>query len=41
MKGQGCPAKPATTTIEGKHLPARDPKFGGVIEEDALKTKAW
>lgn len=31
----------ATTTISGKQLPAREPKFGGVIEEDALNSKAW
>jgi arylsulfatase A-like enzyme len=31
----------ATTTISGKQLPAPEPKFGGVIEHDALKSKAW
>jgi len=31
----------ATTTISGKQLPAPDPKFGGVIKEDALKSKSW
>ncbi len=31
----------ATTTISGKQLPAPDPKFGGVIKEDALSSKAW
>jgi arylsulfatase len=31
----------ATTTIEGKQIPAPDPKFGGVIKEDALSSKAW
>jgi len=35
----GSPA--ATTTIEGKQLPAPDPKFGGTIENDALKSKIW
>jgi len=29
----------ATTTIDGKQLPAPDPKFGGKIEQDALKSK--
>ena len=31
----------ATTTISGKQLPAPDPKFGGVINDNALKSKAW
>jgi len=31
----------ATTTISGKQLPPPDPKFGGVIKEDALQSKAW
>jgi len=31
----------ATTTLSGKQLPAPDPKFGGVIKEDALSSKAW
>jgi arylsulfatase A-like enzyme len=31
----------ATTTISGKQLPAPDPKFGGVIKEDALQSKPW
>jgi arylsulfatase A-like enzyme len=31
----------ATTTIDGKQLPPPDPKFGGVIKEDALQSKAW
>ena len=31
----------ATTTISGKQLPAPDPKFGGVIKNEALKSKAW
>ena len=30
----------ATTTIDGKQLPAPDPKFGGVIKDDALQSKA-
>ena len=31
----------ATTTIDGKQLPAPDPSFGGVIENDALRSKPW
>lgn len=31
----------ATTTIEGNQLPPPDPKFGGVIKQDALDSKAW
>jgi len=31
----------ATTTISGEQLPAPDPKFGGVIKEEALQSKAW
>jgi arylsulfatase A-like enzyme len=31
----------ATTTISGKQLPAPEPKFGGVIKNDALSSKAW
>ncbi len=31
----------ATTTISGKQLPAPDPKFGGVIKDDALTSKYW
>jgi arylsulfatase len=31
----------ATTTIDGKQLPAPDPKFGGVIKEGALQSKPW
>ena len=38
----GTPGSPgATTTISGKQLPPSDPKFGGIIKEDALKSKAW
>ena len=37
----GTPGSPgATTTISGKQLPAPDPKFGGVIKDDALQSKA-
>ncbi|NJO54432.1 MAG: arylsulfatase [Bacteroidales bacterium] len=31
----------ATTTIPGTQLPAPDPKFGGVIKDDALQSKPW
>ena len=38
----GTPGSPdATTTISGKQLPPPDPKFGGVIKNEALKSKAW
>jgi len=38
----GTPGSPgATTTISGKQLPAPDPKFGGDIKGDALKSKPW
>jgi arylsulfatase len=38
----GVPGSPAaTTTIDGKQLPPPDPKFGGVIKDDALQSKAW
>jgi arylsulfatase A-like enzyme len=38
----GAPGSPgATTTIDGKQLPPPDPKFGGVIREDALQSKPW
>ena len=38
----GVPGSPsATTTISGKQLPAPDPKFGGVIKENAAQSKPW
>src|ERR1700675_4182263 len=38
----GKPGSPgATTTISGKTLPPPDPKFGGVIKDDALQSKYW
>jgi arylsulfatase A-like enzyme len=38
----GTPGSPsATTTISGKQLPPPDPKFGGVIKDDALQSKYW
>ena len=36
----GTPGSPdATTTISGNQLPPPDPKFGGVIKDDALQSK--
>jgi len=41
-KVTGVPGSPgATTTISGKQLPAPEPKFGGVIKDTALQSKAW
>ncbi len=38
----GTPGSPsATTTIDGKQLPAPDPPFGGTIAKDALQSKYW
>ncbi len=38
----GVPGSPsATTTLSGKQLPPPDPKFGGVIKDDALQSKPW
>jgi arylsulfatase len=38
----GEPGSPgATTTIPGNQLPAPDPKFGGVIKDNAMSSKAW
>jgi arylsulfatase len=38
----GVPGSPsATTTIDGRQLPAPDPKFGGVIKETAMQSKPW
>lgn len=38
----GIPGSPsATTTISGKQLPVPDPKFGGVIKNIAMDSKAW
>src|ERR1700739_4475457 len=37
-----APGSPsATTSIDGKQLPPPDPKFGGVIKDDALQSKPW
>src|SRR5262245_40297232 len=38
----GTPGSPeATTTIPGNQIPPPDPKFGGVIKEDAAQSTAW
>ncbi len=38
----GVPGAPdAKATVSGKQLPAPDPKFGGEIKNDALKSKPW
>jgi arylsulfatase len=37
----GIPGSPsATTTVSAKQLPAPDPKFGGVIKDEAQQSKA-
>ena len=42
LQTTGTPGSPsATTTISGKQLPAPEPKFGGVIKDDALQSKFW
>jgi arylsulfatase len=42
QKITGVPGSPsATTTISNKQLPAPDPKFSGVIKNDALQSKPW
>ncbi len=38
----GTPGSPsAAASIDGRQLPAPDPKFGGVIKDGALQSKAW
>src|SRR5271166_3197612 len=38
----GVPGSPsATTTIDGRQLPPPDPKFGGLIKENAADSKPW
>jgi arylsulfatase A-like enzyme len=38
----GVPGSPsATTTIDGKQLPAPNPKFGGVIKDNAYQSKSY
>jgi arylsulfatase A-like enzyme len=38
----GTPGSPgATISIDGKHLPAPDSEFGGVIKDGVLQSKAW
>ena len=42
QQGTGVSGSPsATSTIDGKQLPTPDPKFGGVISENALDSKPW
>jgi arylsulfatase len=42
MAADGTPGSPdATAVIDGKQLPAPDPKFGGVIKQDALSSTPW
>ncbi len=42
LQTTGSPGSPsATTTINGRQLPAPDPKFGGVIKDNALQSKPW
>src|SRR5664279_4009071 len=46
LRAQEKPVPPpgspgATTTIDAKQLPAPDPKFGGVIKDDALHSTIW
>ncbi len=42
QQSTGEPGSPsATTTTDGKQLPAPDPKFGGVIKENAMESKPW
>lgn len=38
----GTPGSPsATTTINGNQLPAPEPKFGGIVKENASQSKPW
>jgi arylsulfatase A-like enzyme len=42
IQTSGEPGSPgATTTIDGKQLPAPDPEFGGVIKERATDSTPW
>jgi len=42
QKGDEPSGSPSgTTTIDGKQLPPPDPKFGGDIQDEALKSKPW
>ena len=42
LQTTGTPGSPsATTTINGRQLPAPDPKFGGLIKDNALQSKPW
>lgn len=41
-QAQPTPGAPgATTSLDGRQLPAPDPQFGGVIADDALQSKPW
>ncbi len=41
-KESGVPGSPsATMSIDGKRLPPPDPKFGGLIKENAAQSKPW
>jgi arylsulfatase len=41
-RAQAPPGSPgATASIDGKQLPPPDPRFGGVIKDEALQSKAW
>lgn len=42
QESTGAPgSSSSTTTIDGKQIPAPDPKFGGVIKENAAQSKPW
>jgi arylsulfatase len=42
LETTGKPGAPdATTTVSNKQLPAPEPKFGGVIKDDALNSTPW
>ena len=42
QQATGAPGSPsATTSLSGRQLPPPDPKFGGVIKDDALQSKPW
>jgi len=42
LQTTGTPGAPdATTTIDGRQLPAPQPAFGGVIRDDALTSTPW
>src|SRR5690606_9831126 len=42
LETRGAPGSPgATTTIDGRQLPASGPAFGGVIRNEALQSQPW